>query len=304
MKKKIIALCLIVALAITAVTGATLAYFTDTASDVNNTFTIGNIDIELTETVGVKDQDGNDLDLVEENDDGGYDYTKLMPGYQLAKEAVVENTGDNTAYVRVFVTINNHQARNEAIDDVYEELGGHVLTQEKYTEIYNGWGINHIAEKDHITGYTNGIRGSMAQRTGVLNIDSVRCPYVGAGYQWEHWNAFKTATEAADASQNIAFGGDGYYKNALAEDSNTYIFYLTLAAGEEYKLFDGLNIPAEFTADQMTMFDGLKIGIYADAIQADGFNDTTDATTGDVTEEAWVKAFTALEEAHPMGWWN
>ena len=46
MKKKIIALCLIVALAATAVVGGTLAYFTD-VDEVNNTFTMGKVDIKL-----------------------------------------------------------------------------------------------------------------------------------------------------------------------------------------------------------------------------------------------------------------
>ena len=48
MKKKILALCLVVVLAVTAVTGATLAYFTDT-DKADNVFVIGNIDIDLEE---------------------------------------------------------------------------------------------------------------------------------------------------------------------------------------------------------------------------------------------------------------
>lgn len=300
MKKKIIALCLIVALAITAVTGATLAYFTDVAEDVNNTFAIGNIDIELDETAGVKDKDGNDVNVVEENDMGGFDYTKLMPSYELTKTPVVTNTGDFDAYVRVFVTINNHEARNTAIDDVYETGDTpHQNCQAKYDEIFDGWGINNIKYDDGIAGYDNGIRGSMAQRADaeVLCIDSVRSPHAGAGYQWEAWNTFRTAKEVANDSQNMGWDDDGYYMDAVVEDSNTYVFYLKLEAGKSYTLFEGLNIPAEFTAEQMAMFDGLEIGVYADAIQADGFNDTADTT-------AWVSAFTALEEAHHMGWWN
>lgn len=306
MKKKIIALCLIVALAITAVTGATLAYFTDTATDVNNTFTIGNISIKLEETAEVTDKDGNEIDgALEANNDGGYDYKKLMPSYELTKTPVVTNDGDFTAYVRVFVTINNHKARNEAIDKAYA-AEGQEFVQNKYDQIFDGWGINNTKVYDNISGYTNRIRNSMKQRTGVLSIDSVRCPYVGAGYQWEEWNAFQTATEKANTSLNMAFGDDGYYKNALAQDSNTYIFYLKLEAGEDYTLFNGLNIPAEFTAEQMAMFDDLEIGVYADAIQADGFNDTVviDEETGVTTIPAWVNAFNALEEAHHMGWWN
>lgn len=54
MKKKIVALCLIVALAVTAITGATLAYFTDT-EEATNTFTSGKVDITLVENFGDND---------------------------------------------------------------------------------------------------------------------------------------------------------------------------------------------------------------------------------------------------------
>ena len=49
MKKKILALCLVVALLATAIAGATLAYFNDTTEAVKNTFTVGNVNIDLTE---------------------------------------------------------------------------------------------------------------------------------------------------------------------------------------------------------------------------------------------------------------
>ena len=48
MKKKIVALCLCVALAVVAIGGATLAYFTDTDNETN-TFTVGNVKIDLIE---------------------------------------------------------------------------------------------------------------------------------------------------------------------------------------------------------------------------------------------------------------
>ncbi|MGN0492703.1 MAG: TasA family protein, partial [Acutalibacteraceae bacterium] len=46
MKKKIISLCLAAALAVTALGGASLAYFTDKDAKTN-TFTLGRVDIEL-----------------------------------------------------------------------------------------------------------------------------------------------------------------------------------------------------------------------------------------------------------------
>lgn len=80
MKKKILALCLVVVLAVTAVTGATLAYFTDTDNETN-TFTVGNVSI----------------DLVEDYTDG----SELMPGVENAvkKEAKIVNDGANNVYV-------------------------------------------------------------------------------------------------------------------------------------------------------------------------------------------------------------
>lgn len=287
MKKKIISLCLVLALALTAIGGATLAYFTD-KDQVNNTFSIGNIDIDLyekTDEYGDKEFQNN------------LDYSNIMPGDVLSKEPYIRNeSGVNAAYVRVFVQINNAEARNTAIDVAYENLG-QAEVQNKYNAIFSGWGINNTKVYDKITGYNNVIRNSMAQRTvtddGVIlyNIDSVRCPYATAGYQWEDWNKFQTAAEKSNSSNNMAFGGDGYYKNALNKDSNLYVFYLKLDAGKQYKLFDGLNVPAEFNETQMKMFDGLKIDIYADAIQVDNFKNETEA-------------FEALEAAHPMGWWN
>lgn len=48
-KKKILTLCLVACLAITAIAGASLAYFTDTKS-ATNTFAVGNVSIDLIES--------------------------------------------------------------------------------------------------------------------------------------------------------------------------------------------------------------------------------------------------------------
>lgn len=97
MKKKILALCLVVALAATAVIGGTLAYFTDTDAQVN-TFTTGNVKIDLWEDFG--------------NNSG---IEKLLPATGSAqagtlkngvnKEVFVTNKGSEEAYVRVHIAI-------------------------------------------------------------------------------------------------------------------------------------------------------------------------------------------------------
>ena len=57
MKKKLLAMCLVVALAATAIIGGTLAYFTDTDKETN-TFTAGGVKIDLIEQQGNEDGTG------------------------------------------------------------------------------------------------------------------------------------------------------------------------------------------------------------------------------------------------------
>lgn len=64
MKKKILSLCMVVVLAVTAIGGATLAYFTDTDS-ATNTFTTANVKIELIEKQ--RNEDGTALEDFENN---------------------------------------------------------------------------------------------------------------------------------------------------------------------------------------------------------------------------------------------
>ena len=90
MKKKILALCLVIALAVTAIGGATLAYFTDDDDNATNTFTVGNVEIELTEPKW----DAN----------GSEDAPEVYPGEALAKDPTVKNIGANPCFVRVSVT--------------------------------------------------------------------------------------------------------------------------------------------------------------------------------------------------------
>ena len=90
-KKKIVALIMVAALAMTTLIGGTLAYFTD-EDEATNTFTMGNVKIELEETFD------------KEN-------AELVPGVDIQKEVKVKNTGHNDAYVRVHIAI------PKAVDD-------------------------------------------------------------------------------------------------------------------------------------------------------------------------------------------
>ena len=98
MKKKIIALCLIVALAATAVIGGTLAYFTDTDA-ATNTFTVGGVSIELIE------QQTSENGLVSFEQEKPLVPGTSSDGNAQSKIVTVKNTGENDAWVWVDMLI-------------------------------------------------------------------------------------------------------------------------------------------------------------------------------------------------------
>ncbi len=90
MKKKILTICLVAVLAILAIAGATLAYFTDN-EETTNTFTLGNVDITLTESAWTEPE-------------------TVLPAITYAKNPVVTNVGDNPAWIKVEVTLSDATA--------------------------------------------------------------------------------------------------------------------------------------------------------------------------------------------------
>ena len=139
MKKKITAIFLCVALVAIAVVGASLAYFTDTKS-ATNTFTVGNVKIDLIESKFHREGNDNSGDKSIPDPthkviaDDGMKYVatghtmftdaeikadaetyatnylavkgeNMVPGRNFAKCPYVVNTGANDAYVRIRVMI-------------------------------------------------------------------------------------------------------------------------------------------------------------------------------------------------------
>lgn len=313
MKRKIIAACLIACMLLVAVTSATLAYFTDQDA-LKNEFTVGDISIDLYEIVDYElGQDPNSPDQTtalpvyvgkgtDKAKDSKHGYTNLLPSDEITKEVHITNTSNNSAYVRVTVVMNHVDAIDKAIDQTYEAKGyTEAQIQEIYNEVFNGWGINHTKRESGTT------RMWMTERnmSPVLfggQIDTV-AKYSADYTRVDMNNTFMTDDERAkfekpgqhDGILNTTQGDPaGYYAEAVGVDERAYVFYLYLKGGEDYKLFDGLKVPAEFDEKQAKMFEGLKIDVYADAIQAAGFNGS----------DANRDAFDALNEIYPIGHWN
>ena len=306
MKKKITALCLCVALLAIAVVGVSLAYLTDTDKAVN-TFTVGNIDVVLSETCKVTDSKGNEIANAVKTENGVTSFTGLVPSYQITKTPVITNDKDsNEAYVRVAVVMNNKDIINQKIDNIYEN-SVNPATNVKYTDaeiqaiydnIFNGWGLVYTKnDSERVRLWMNDSAHTDGEK--LIGIDMAAAVYdkqetfsATNMFMNDSDKKFLTGSDAGKKTYDSFNTEPGYYHNALLPgDTRVFVFYLKLQPGQSYTLFNGLNVPADFTSEQLAMFNGLQIGIYADAIQAAGFTDYTEA-------------FTALEKEHPLGWWR
>lgn len=121
MKKKIIALCLVIALAATAVIGGTLAYFTDTTEAKVNEFTVGNVDIDLTEPAWKGD-------------------ATLMPGVSYAKDPTITvGQKSQDAYVFLKLDMNKYVSLINlmGVDAYKNKIGGLTGTYPGFIKFVN-----------------------------------------------------------------------------------------------------------------------------------------------------------------------
>jgi predicted ribosomally synthesized peptide with SipW-like signal peptide len=120
MKKKILALALVVAMLAVAIVSASLAYFTD-EDYATNTFTVGEVDIDLQEDFGNTPGENDGIDDTDNTKENFY------PGVAVNKDVWVVNTSTtgNDAYVRVHVAFPKVLAPREAIRDVNDVITGY-----------------------------------------------------------------------------------------------------------------------------------------------------------------------------------
>ena len=268
MKKKVIAICLCVALAAVAVVGASLAYFTDTKS-ATNTFTVGNVKIDLIEsryhrqgsgssgdtTIPAPTQtasgmkyvsDGATIFTDEEIKTDAANYSNyigergknMVPGKNIAKSPYVINTGANDAYIRIRVMIPS-KANND------------------YVGVHDGGVITNVWCS------TSMLSGEFVNNTKSNNPQADE-PYI---------------EKAAVTRDNVTY------------DVYTFIRVKPLAAGAmtEWNVWNNIGINKDATSGDIQKAidsgaitvkeDGMTFNVLveADAIQAEGFADATAA---------------------------
>ncbi len=145
MKKRMIAVVMAVcALAVLAI-GSTFAFFTSKDS-AGNTFTMGNVSINLTE-ISIPNPDENIKGGEVSEDAKSVVYTDAMPGDVFSKNPLVYNDGNNNAWIRVKLDVTSEDP------DMAENVA--ALKQaivDDMTENYE-WAVK--AEDDGYIYYTN-----------------------------------------------------------------------------------------------------------------------------------------------------
>ena len=215
MKKKILVMCLVVALAVTAVVGGSLAYFTDT-DNKTNTFTTGKVDITLNETFS-------------END------AKLLPGKNIAKIVNVTNNEED-AYVRLHIAFpadTIYYGENDGVQE-YNNL---VHFNQKYASLVAGeWNWTRTA--DGVGGEHPGYPGNgIKYNTYTTTIDNVEYRVFVVTYMTKLAKGEMTKTDAmfnvyldkyADTTDGVTYTApankaDGGYRTAeMSSNLNNY----------------------------------------------------------------------------------
>ena len=240
MKKKIVALCLCVALAVVAIGGATLAYFTDTDQETN-TFTVGNVKIDLQETFD------------EQN-------AVLRPGSQstkkIEKKVWIENVGTEDAYVWYEWYIPS------ALDSVDGSTGTNNVLHVNSNG--NSWDKYRDNSKYWPEGQTEALPLEQTwdhDPETELNLEVgpegfIRTETVD-GIQYNVYLVLYHGVLAPNAETTVAMNGaylDSKVNNAVDADGNVYY------------TIDGVAIDYDFSKD-------INIIVKAYGIQADGFDD-------------------------------
>ena len=267
MKKTLTAIFLCVALVAIAIVGASLAYFTDTKS-ATNTFTVGNVKIDLIESRFHREGNDNSGDTsipdptqtasgMKYVTDGHKAFTddeikadaakyseyiaergkNMVPGRGVAKCPYVINTGANDAYIRVRVMVPS--AANN--DFVAVKDGGVITNQWCTTAIKNGefidgkgGGWNNAPAIDKASVTKDGVTYDVYTFTRIEPLKA------GAMTEWNVWNFI------------------GINKDATSAD-----------------IQKAIDAGAIKTATDGTMT--LNVLVEADAIQAEGFANAADA---------------------------
>ena len=228
MKKKLTAIFLCVALVAIAIVGASLAYFTDTKS-ATNTFTVGNVKIDLIESRYHRQGSGSSGDTsipaptqtasgMKYVSDGATIFTdeeikadaanysayigergkNMVPGKNIAKSPYVINTGSNDAYIRIRVMI-----PSDANRDYWQARSGGVIESQFCTTAITSGEFMHNDRRNDYPFIDSTGRGYVDENGVKYDIYTfIRNEPLKPGEmtEWNVWNYIGIADEATSAN--------------------------------------------------------------------------------------------------------
>lgn len=252
MKKKTILVAAIAVMLVAAlVVGGTLAYFTDT-KDAKNTFTVGNVSIDLLEQQRQLGENGNKTTELEAFVPGQHLYPivgsaqgeKDALGMPIAKNYVdkmvtIQNTGSEKAYIRAYFAIPS------ALDDGYETFNA-------------GMNVLHF-------NFGNTVKNGVITSTE------------GKEWQWTHdskWNYFETTIDGI--KYNVYYAD--YYK-ALDAHATTEQLIQGVYLDKTFDMQNGTPYAfgKEFAVDSGWDWSNVTCPVFAVAVQAEGFDSASAA---------------------------
>ena len=161
MKKKlmtVLALVLVVAMSV----AGTIAFLTDTTDPITNTFTVGNVDIDLTETFNT---DTN-------NDQENYAWkAQLIPGTTYTKDPVVTVTADSED-CWLFVKFEEKNGAADYLTYISNLNTANGWTQGDGTSIPNNVWYREVAKADTVKSFQL-LAGDNTYPTGCISVKNI-----------------------------------------------------------------------------------------------------------------------------------
>ena len=279
MKKKLLALCLVVALAATAIIGGTLAYFTDHDTETN-TFTVGNVKIDLIESQYHRTNagKGNATGLEE----------PLSGGYLWAADVDLQGNVENTDAENGTTGKHTYFSDEQIISD---------------SETYK---TGYFAEHSNMLPGSNVRKNPYVRNTGANDAYvRVRALVPVSLFKVIDNGLSMWTTTAMEEGKVVSKAVDAYNANTESFYDGTATDYIVERDGIRYYAFDftytyaleagemtfwncwgNIAIDKNATASDLAGVDSFNVIFEADAIQAQGFADYAAAFAAFDTQRA------------------
>lgn len=268
MKKKILALCVVISLAAVAIIGGTLAYFTDDDAETN-TFTVGSVDIELIESQYHRVNAGKGTTT---------DKEPISGGYLWASNVTLSGTEGNTPDAKNSGWTGEYFSDEQIQEDAKTYKDGYFkTTSEKMVPGRN------VRKNPYVI--NNGKNDAFVRVRVLVPCDLFNVLDNGPSF----WTSSALENAIVSKAVNAYDEGSNLEEYKVSRDGKTYYEFdftytekLAPGAMTFWNAWGNIAIDKNATAEDLADVDTFDVIIEADAIQAEGF-------------ESYVEAFKAFD---------